>query len=303
VKEIGQIYHFGNFTKTKVTVVDNDYEKKSLEFKNTVPNINKVIKIKYKTVNQCFKNFADIKDVCLTFVSGTNDTEVLVQAKRLRQLFFDKNFEAHNTQVELLMKHPKIIALLTEFPEVGIFFDKNKYWDLLGITSEQLYLESVKKLVDNNDISEKIAIAIHSLYCRKMKQEVPWDTLTDEKKDMNRWAARHFMVKLRLMGAKLVKKEEDGNEIAPRPKYKTTLQKLEHTRWNAEKWLTGFIPGKKVDDNNFAPILKNNLKWHSAMVSWKDLPNDEKEKDEALTDIGDILRELKDMKIIATNKS
>ncbi len=70
--------------------------------------------------------------------------------------------------------------------------------------------------------------------------------------------------------------------VAP---HKATMSRMEHERWSAEKWLTGWEYAAKRDDNN---------KLHPDLVPYDELAKDIQQLDantvENMTDWLDILR-------------
>ena len=139
---------------------------------------------------------------------------------------------------------------------------------------------------------------IHELFRKDKNVDLilSWEELTDGKKDYNRYPARHLAIKLRYLGAELVE-HKDSRE----PYYitdatdtqKTTIAKMEHLRWNAEKTITGFVKGdvilfekekglekkQQIESNVIQEKLKVELKWHKDIRNWDELTIEDKEKD------------------------
>ncbi len=110
----------------------------------------------------------------------------------------------------------------------------------------------------------------------------PWDLLRPDLQDSNRHQACHMPVKLRAVGCEAVP------EASPRPLAQFTdgevecLARMEHNRWNAERWLAGWRLGSPKDTaNKVSPWL----------IPWDDLPPNIREYDlEAVRMIPDVLR-------------
>jgi hypothetical protein len=136
------------------------------------------------------------------------------------------------------------------------------------------------------------AAAIHDDYVRRRRREgqtadtnpavCPWDDLDDDLKDSNRQQADHLAVKLRFLGWAGV--APGSGDLSPDEV--ETLARMEHARWNAERFLAGwrFAPGKKNIDAKTSPHL----------VEWGELPEEIKEYDrEAVRNISAWVRAMK----------
>ncbi len=135
-----------------------------------------------------------------------------------------------------------------------------------------------------NTLNETLAQAIHESYRKERiaalkSKGLPvesdfstrgWRELSENLKDSNRQQADHIDIKLRALGL------ESTDLTDPRtPVEKLTtdevelLAKMEHDRWNTERWLDGWTLGARDPENRVSPYL----------VDWKDLPDDIKEYD------------------------
>ena len=112
---------------------------------------------------------------------------------------------------------------------------------------------------------------------------VDWDQLRDDFRESNRQQADHAAIKLRAIGCEMVE-ESDGREAVEvfTNREIELLAEMEHTRWNAGRWLAGWrygTPSKKesrISDN---------------LCSWGDLHDSIKKYDcEAVANIPGILR-------------
>ena len=93
---------------------------------------------------------------------------------------------------------------------------------------------------------------------------LPWDHLDEDLKDSNRQQADHIAVKLRAFGFTVVKGSGPAPEFTAEEV--ECLAKMEHARWNAGRFLSGwrFAPGKKNVELKTSPRL----------LPWADLPED-----------------------------
>jgi len=112
---------------------------------------------------------------------------------------------------------------------------------------------------------------------------VPWAKLSEDLKETNRQQADRIPEKLKAVGCdfvpvlnktpKLFRFTKDEIEI---------LAEMEHLRWNKQKYLAGWSYGKKKDAVN---------KTHPCLVEWKNLPEEEKDKDRsAVREIPQLLK-------------
>lgn len=121
------------------------------------------------------------------------------------------------------------------------------------------YKESINK-GEQIDVPEKKPSMVH------------WQALNEEFKQSNRSLAAHLDVKLRAIGCEAC----DMNNERPEesfPQDEDTINKLanmEHRRWNAHKFLTGWKSGEKRNE-----VLKIN----ENLVVWDKLPQDIKDYD------------------------
>lgn len=97
----------------------------------------------------------------------------------------------------------------------------------------------------------------------------PWAALAETYRQSNRRNADHIPVKLRAIGRVAEAAPGTGVPAADfTPDEIEIMARMEHTRWNADRWLDGW---------QFGPTRDNALKIHPNLVSWEEL--DEKTKD------------------------
>ena len=92
-----------------------------------------------------------------------------------------------------------------------------------------------------------------------------WEDLTNRYKNSNRLQADHNLIKLKTIGCYIERsKGKEVEEFSFKPNEIETLAQLEHNRWCAEQ----LIYAKNVETEG-----------HRDLKPFKDLPQDEKEKD------------------------
>jgi hypothetical protein len=150
-----------------------------------------------------------------------------------------------------------------------------------------------------DDRQDKLARAFHEAYCQcqqtrraeaetlsQRPAEKPWEQLDETYRQANRAAADHLPFKLLALGWKMCPLSEPGAQSLPTfdDSQKELLAKMEHARWCAERWLSGWTTG----------LRNNELKQHPLLVSWDDLPLAERRIDNDMINI--ILQVLEDLK-------
>jgi hypothetical protein len=136
-------------------------------------------------------------------------------------------------------------------------------------------------IMDENLI-KKIAVAIHEDYCKQRKNEgqtietnpnmAPFDELSDIIREANIDSARTIPRKLKLLNIELQKSiagvEPELLELTPEEI--ETLSKWEHTRWNWQKILQGWVYGPEKSEAKMT---------HPSILPWLKLPEEIKEYD------------------------
>ena len=99
-----------------------------------------------------------------------------------------------------------------------------------------------------------------------------WEQLDEIYKESNRHAADHIPVKLRAIGYLVDKLRNDPTRLTSFDDPQVELlAKMEHARWCAELFLTGYL---------YAPGPRNNVgKTHPDLIPWNELPESAKAYD------------------------
>lgn len=144
-----------------------------------------------------------------------------------------------------------------------------------------------------NPAGNRLARAIHENHVREALKHPdrsraeptlrPWDELDDEIKDSSFQQADHIAIKLRTIGCERAPLSDGRPEFADLEKHVETLAEMEHSRWNAERWLAGWQTGAKSNGPKRSPYL----------APWAELPDEVKEYDrQAVRRIPDLLRQM-----------
>ena len=111
-----------------------------------------------------------------------------------------------------------------------------------GVWHQQNYAK-ISKAQEENNMEEAKKLASKPAYRE-------WDDLTEEQKDANRFAADHFKIKVRSIGLdpgstglarQWARLDEEQIEL---------LSRMEHERWSAPLWLSGWNTGVVRDEMN-----------------------------------------------------
>jgi hypothetical protein len=221
-----------------------------------------------------------------------DDGKSVYYSRKLRQHFFaqgkkskDSSLRSYNRYADFEKSNPPIKALLPRNTAlVNIFKDVS--FELQALNIELINMDdevcNKKTIVDNRKEEDFIAKHIHYEWAKtqaaknktrlgNMQEE--WDAIKDSQKDSNRLPARHLFIKLRFVHADL-SDLETGEELdfdSLEPEVWDRIARMEHNRWNAEKYINGFVRIDGVSDKNLGNFLKGNLKCHWDLVPFDDL--------------------------------
>ena len=130
---------------------------------------------------------------------------------------------------------------------------------------------------------DRLARTIHEAYVQDRKKKGdspakfpnmrPWDELAESVKEANRDQADHMPVKLRAVNCEAIPRDQlQGRESAHWTDEEIeTLAKMEHQRWNANRWLDGWRLGPRDDAK----------KIHHNLVPWEELDEEIRNYDRA----------------------
>lgn len=293
IDECGRMYHFANLQKPRFTVISNDADTFSRELLKRQPLFTEVADINFYDLhtypNKTISGSDPVASLC--FVAFNNLAEGIQMAERLRQLFYARYQTLHKPQIILI--NPDDNSILSMVPG----FEENlKNLNIQHIQTGQYLSKEV--VVENREKYDIIAKFINSQFSSEILKDLAdvdelWSNLSPSEKDYNRFPARHYHIKLRTMGAAIVPQTDPRDEFnleTVSDDMRLLLARMEKNRWNAEKFLTGFVPGQYNDDKNLEKFLKKELKYHPALKTWEQISQEEKVKDFfAFNNIKDIL--------------
>ena len=136
--------------------------------------------------------------------------------------------------------------------------------------------------ISRTERNEALARSIHEAYVNDHKHEAgrdddpalaAWARLRDDFRESNRQQADHMAIKMRAIGCRIVDAKADGQAVEKfDAKEIEMLSELEHRRWNAERYLSGWKYGKESDK---ARRINKNL------VTWSELSDEIRDYDRA----------------------
>ena len=127
-----------------------------------------------------------------------------------------------------------------------------------------------------NERNEAIAIAIQEDFVAADKMQdsgrrvdpalLESDRLRDDYRESNRQQADQMLIKMRAIGCRIVEAKAEGVAATGFTSEEVEmLAELEHRRWNAERWLSGWTYGDKTDKDQ---------RIHHCLVPWNKLGNE-----------------------------
>ncbi len=270
--------HFANGKKPRVTVIDRRADPKRRIFYGRYPQFDKACR--------------------LSFVS--EDAESLDVLERIKAWASDKNAL---TAVVISLDDDSRATLLAlsilhhlADVRVPIFIRTAEELGLANVLNQEIYHpESLENLhsfgvirrcctaqVLLHEDLDRLARATHERYRAYVaanaapgktstKEPVPtWDDLDPQLQDSNRQQADHIPVKLRAVGCISAPREHAGTPVEEFEEQEVEiLAHMEHSRWNAERFLAGWTLGPKSVSKKTSPYL----------VPWEELPENIKEYD------------------------
>jgi hypothetical protein len=294
VLEAAQMYHFANLKQTRITVVAENVEEIQTKINSLYPFLVKAVDLRYINNLDFFKDDCPVPcdDISVCFVALDDDGQSVYFSRKLRQHLFaqsrntkDSSMRSYNRYADFEKSFPPIKTLLPRNTAlVHIFKDVSFEMKALGIELINMDEEvcNKKTIVDNRKEEDFIAKHIHFEWAKSqairnkvtagtMQEE--WEKIKDAQKDSNRLPARHLFIKLRFANADL-SDQESGEELdfdTLEPALWDKIARMEHNRWNAEKYINGFVLIDKPSDKTLGNFLKGNLKCHWDLIAFDDL--------------------------------
>jgi voltage-gated potassium channel Kch len=286
VVQAARTAHLANGRRPRITVVDEFAEEKQKRFYARYPQFDNVCDARFLT------GLASDLHVAAEICQAAAQSGVLATVA----VCLDGDARALSAALGLLAKLrscdvPVIVRMAEEKGLATLFHGRKDQSSHLadrlhafGMTSRSCSLD----LLLNEDL-DRLAIAIHESYRNKSNAagdpaSKPWKTLSENLKDSNRYQADHIPVKLRAIGcyASTVQTGDEVVESFTNDEIEI-MARMEHARWNAERWLDGWTLGSKDHAAKTSPYL----------VDWEQLPDEIQQYDRnAVIQIPSLLKRL-----------
>ena len=267
--QAAKVGHYANGKRLRITVIDGQVERQKKEFLRRYPQFGAVCDAEYLALDaddcealERIHEAAHNQNSSMTVAVCLEDdsccfTCAMNVLPRLRR-----------TDVPVLvnmMEQGGLVELLRDIPGVRPFGMTN-----LTCTGDLLLHENL----------DKVAIAVHEQYREQQRERKPntdtamqpWQLLDPVLQDSNRQQADHIPIKLRAIGCMSARLPTESKSVPLKefsPDEVELLARMEHARWNAERFLGGWTLGPRDPDNRTSPYL----------VPWDDLDDDIREYD------------------------
>lgn len=295
-----KVGHFANGRKMAVTVIAADLEARRQRFEARYRQLNQVIDAQWIDADiedpagrQCLEQLgSDPNRLVMVAVCLEDRSRNLPVALNLPRVIHQKNIPV----LAWLSERTGLASLLEgDRPAAAMGKNIHPFGEVEKVCSLELVLR--QKL-------DQLARAVHRRYVAKRIKEgadpqtdpsiVPWEQLTEGLKESNRQQADHIAVKLRAIGCEMVSadKHPDRPERTITPDELEVLARMEHARWNADRFLAGWTAGEKNNAELKTPYL----------VDWEQLSEEIKDYDrDPVRNLPELAREL-GMKIVEKNE-
>ena len=294
VLEAAQMYHFANLKQTRITVVAEDVLVIESKINSLYPFLKKAVDLRYINKLDFFSDDCPVPcdEISVCFVALDDDGKSVYYSRKLRQHLFsqsriskDASLRSYNRYADFEKSSPPIKTLLPRNTALVHIF-KDVAFEMQALNIELINMDeevcNKRTIVDNRKEEDFIAKHIHYEWAKTqatknkvsvgtMQQE--WDKIKDAQKDSNRLPARHLFIKLRFVNADLSDRES-GEELdfdTLEPEIWDKIARMEHNRWNAEKFINGFVKVEIPTDKSLGNFLKGNLKCHWDLIPFDDL--------------------------------
>ena len=271
-----RICHYANFetrgVKTKITVIDRDFEQKRDAFFAQFPNLEQIRDIELEflaenaetpRIRAELDRLAQDPDCLLTIAVCLGDPEIAlaVGLNFPESVYrYDAGEKPHGNTVLIRQTalgelansvdgEKKRYRYVRVFGTLGEDFDAEMFNDSVPMRIHYDYETFDYK--NGNPLEDPIAEPSSEKNISEMKK--CWRELAEYKRWSNRFQAEMFRTYLRTIGFDVVRSRETSRETVRRVrdglwKHREVLAKMEHRRWCAEKTLSGFVAGNVKDE-------------------------------------------------------
>jgi len=286
--QAAKIGHYANSKKLKINVIDRKAKSKEISFIDRYPKFMEICNIDF------IEGDIESPDMLQKLYELSINPESLTTLV----ICLDNDWRGLLCALETLSKLedcqvPIYVRISEDTTLVSLFEDSKD--DSENITNVNAY-GMINDVCTSDILLDKdldlFSRKIHNNYVEQAKRDgkpdtdpsvQPWEKLLPSLRDSNRQQADHIPVKLRAINC-VADNEVPGKEkisIFDDDKEIEILARMEHNRWNAERFLNGWKQGPKDVKRKISPYL----------VSWSKLSNEIQEYDRiAVRKIPDLLK-------------
>lgn len=269
--------HYASGKKLRITVIDQQAQKREAAFRLRYPMLDEVVEARFLQMEMDGPGFLACgflvannqgNAVAIAYVCLDSDVEGVCAALTLL-----RGLGKNPAPVVVCMAGDDGLARLVEYPDLR---------DSHRAHAFRLNAAACRREIILGETQDVLAIAIHAAYVSKQKSEgatprdnpyvVDWADLPEAMKESNRHQADHIPVKLRAIGC-VAEPVAAANAASFEFKQEEIelLARMEHARWNAERFLAGwrYAPGVKDVEKKTSPYL----------TSWENLTEEIKDYD------------------------
>ena len=291
--QIARVAHYINDKRTILTVIDEKAKEYRSKLRIRIPKIREICNVRFiekdpELLTRTFLTKLQSKQpFSIIYYCLENDTTEIDTLKRFKTI----------------LPNSKAVSVIFTNPNTPL---PNSLKEDKKIFSIELIHEACSADVVVEEELDKFAALIHEDYLKRAKENykelveqfkqegwdtpkpkpimVEWNKLNEEYRDNNRSQADHIDVKLRAIECEACPLNDKRNEydFTSNKELMTALAKMEHRRWNANRWLAGWRLGKRNDE----------LKTHPDLLPWEDLDKETQDYDiKAVANIPHLLKE------------
>lgn len=294
--QAARVGHYAGGERVRITVVDKVADRRGERFLHTYPKFGNICDISFIRLNTDDIQF--LKGSYLTARGGRDSvTQAIIcledeAAGLVCALHLAGSLKDSRCPVIVRVNvETQLVSLLQgEKSDHAQDGEKRRPIHAFGSITDTCSTEMVL-----NEEIDRMAKKVHAGYLRfKFKPGLdpaqddsmkPWDDLPETLKESNRQQTEHMEVKLRAVGCRKQQIDKSGQPIVKfEPEEIELLAQMEHSRWNAERFLDGWVHGPKKDlEKKINPCL----------VEWTKLPEEIKDYDRKFVrDMPDVLAEI-----------
>lgn len=283
--EAVHMYHFANLKRTRFILTDHNIKEKYTAWFAHYPMIEKAADIEYVELDEIFRDNdrIDFNSLYSIFVCAENDSLTSKLALQFRQIAYRQT--KNHTSPVIVAVHWEMQDIPDLVPGFSDAFEKAE----IKLADFKHYINR-NYLIYDKQTYDTIAKHINAYYEESwMGRELTpeeidkkWNELPGRLKESNRLPARHLHYKMRILNTKVSHGSENGDTVLPEDFSDETfylLARIEKNRWNAEKYIQGFVPGEYHEDKAIEKKLKTVMKIHPALKPWEEISKEEQEKD------------------------